>query len=249
MTWPIFVNSKGRALNSQTLNLLVTNKIKATVLVEPQDVRGYKLNYPSLEMITLKKSNMGLSYVRQKTLEIARERNLEWYWILDDDIRSFCKSNGKKCIPIKVEEALSEAQRRVSEKTGMVALEYSQIAWQNQGETNHLNSYCDVAVGIRLAACKNLSYNQELKLKVDRDFTIKILTAGWHTLRLGDVAFSVPKNGSNKGGLQSVYASGEETRYSKMLAELYPGFVTVKIKKNGRVDAKIDWKRIHELAI
>jgi hypothetical protein len=82
-----------------------------------------------------------------------------------------------------------------------------------------------------------------VNLKLDRDFTLQVLSLGYDTLRTFKYAFSCPKNGSNAGGLQGVYQTdGEELRNSQRMCELWGAQVCkLNIKSDGRPDVKINW--------
>ena len=68
------------------------------------------------------------------------------------------------------------------------------------------NGYCDVCVAIHAARAKRCTFRDACDLKLDRDFTLQVLAAGYETLRITQYSFACPKNGSNAGGLAPVYA-------------------------------------------
>lgn len=237
MIWPIFVPSKGRP-DSTTLRLLTGLPVR--VVVEPQDRAAYAAAQPSVEQFVLPKSNQGIAFVRQWILDRADD----WYWMLDDDITAFFRVEGKRCVKCPPAEALLAGQQAAVPTVGQVALEYQQFAWSSGGLPK-FNSYADVCVGIHPRVRSAAKYRAAVALKEDRDFTMQIIRSGLDVVRCASHAFSAPKNGSNLGGLSPVYAEGgREKRAVDKLVELWPWCVASQVKKDGRLDAKINWKRI-----
>jgi len=241
---PIFVTSKGRP-GAPTLKLLTEEGIPFSVLVEPQDEKRYEAALGgNKNIVVLPQNDRGLSYARQFALGLARERREGWYWMLDDDILHFYETRQKKTAIISVAEAFRRAEEYVAASLGIIALEYRRYAWNARPRQVSRNSYCDVAVLINASTSAN--YRPARYLKVDRDFTLQVLSAGRDTLRLRDVSFSVPANGSNKGGLFDTYATGIEERELRDFAAHWPGIVTFHKKPNGRPHTKIDWQIFQE---
>ena len=122
-------------------------------------------------------------------------------------------------------------------------LEYQQFAWSARKPFT-LNSYCDVAVAIHSQRTLGLQFRQDLQLKVDRDFTLQILTSGYRTLRTCHIAFAAPENGSNTGGLSDLYAiNGAEANESQAMVQLWGDTLCeTLVKPSGRHDVKVNWK-------
>jgi hypothetical protein len=243
---PIVIASKGRP-EASTLKTLADASLTALVIVEPQDADQYRKadekNGWGNEFLILPKSDGGLAFARDAALEAMRQRRQSWYWLLDDDISGFYKTIRRKTEKTRADEVLEEAEKRFAlagSQLGIGSLEYQQYAWNAKTGQIAMNSYCDVAVFINTST--SAKYRPETGLKVDRDFTLLVLSAGRTTIRLRDLSFSAPTNGSNKGGLYDEYKTGIEEKHSRVLAELWPGIVTYHKKPNGRPDAKIDWK-------
>jgi hypothetical protein len=172
---------------------------------------------------------------------LARQQNIDWYWLLDDDIRAFYETKTGKTIKLDAADAIARAEARFEQERnlGIGSLEYQQHAWNAKRNETSRNSYCDVAVFINARVSANY---RRMPLKSDRDFTLSVLASGRTTARLRDISFAVPTNGSNAGGLQATYKQGVEEQASRELARLWPGIVEFKRKKNGRPDAKINWR-------
>lgn len=241
--FPVYVATCGRAEDRYTLDQLDEHNIPHVAVVEPREEKLYKKTTKSL--LVLPKDNKGLWYVRQWILDHANKLGLEWFWMLDDDIKKFYRVENAKCIPVTVRECLLDSQRWfVNQKTcGQAALEYQQFGWGAK-KPFAINSYCDVAVCIHAKRCSKIKFRKETDLKVDRDFTLQVIASGMHAIRTTHCCFSAPKNASNKGGLQEAYLEGgREEASSKMMVEIWGPDVCKFFKKpDGRPDVKINWK-------
>lgn len=247
--WPIFIPSKGRAATGGVFPLLAGEGIRATIVVEPHEVAEYRVMQPLHTILALPQSGQGIVYSRSFILNHAKAQGHEWFWMMDDDIRSFHKVVNKRTPKCSAAGALLGAQAfaDADQKIGQVALEYAQLAWSAAKPTRR-NSYCDVVVGIRTALAPGVMYRPRAAGKEDRDFTLQTLAAGWDTVRACHLAFAAPSIGSNAGGLHAEYAAGKERAWAATLAELWPHCVTVQTKPSGRIDAKIDWAKVRAKA-
>ena len=253
--WPLYVCSKGRAGASKLLEgLNAAGWKRVTVVVEPQDAKAYSEAYPALALLVLEKNDQGLYYARVAQYAATQHKKLGWYWLLDDDITAFVRVDGKRCVHCSLVEALMGAQACAVEGVGQIALEYGQFAWSCGGRVR-FNSYADVCVAMNseLLTARGVGYREPfigLGLKGDRDFTMQVIQSGLNVARCTRYGFNCPKNGSNKGGLQATYGYGDksnrEAQASAVLAAIWPWCAEVKVKPDGRVDAKIHWNKVRE---
>lgn len=242
--WPVFVTSKGRAATARTPSLLELSGAPHRICVEPAEVDAYAEHYPRRRLLEIGDSARGLVYVRNWVLARARAEGLGWFWMLDDDIDSFYRVEGRKCVKAPAAAVLLAAQDIIG--TAMAAhgaLEYQQFAWR-QEKVAALNSYCDVAVAIHAGRTRGIGFREGPDLKTDRDFTLQVMASGWDVVRAARLAFSCPKNGSNKGGLAEDYAqAGREERASRWMESAWgPEVCRFSPKPDGRPDVKINWR-------
>jgi hypothetical protein len=244
--WPIFVPSKGRVGVGRLLPLLAFERLKVTVVVEPQERGAYAASYPFHQLLVLPKNDQGLPYARQFLLDHARRKKLGWYWMLDDDVTGFYETAQGKTQRVLASTALSGAQALRQQRDRQVSLEYQQFAWRAVQPAVR-NGYCDVVVAIDPSLA--IDFDPANVLKVDRDYTMQVIAAGMDTLRVTRFSFSAPKNGSNRGGLFEMYArQGWERMEVAKLKEKWPWCVEHQTKSDGREDAKIAWKKIRREA-
>jgi hypothetical protein len=244
--FPILIASKGRASTSSTIAALLDDGLMPCLFVEPQEWGAYRAAYPAAECVMLEQNDHGLPYVRQQILERARARGVGWYWMLDDDITAFYQVARGRNVKVAPRVALAGAQALFAHlpDVAQAGLEYQQFAWSARRPVV-FNSYCDVAVCIHVDRTRMVNNRPATDLKVDRDFTLQILATGYRTAKVCAFAFAAPKNGSNAGGLHAAYATDRrEAQASQVMARLWPGICTFRVKPDGRPDVAIDWRQL-----
>tara|TARA_R110000787_G_scaffold54657_1_gene126942 strand:- start:1016 stop:1789 length:774 start_codon:yes stop_codon:yes gene_type:complete len=248
----LLIPSKERAEKNYLYNQIQENNVEYKIFVEPQDYNKYIEIHDQKNIVIIEQNNMGIAYVRNSILSWAVSNNIKRYWTLDDDIGSFYHREGTKMIKDNI-NVLEKAEKQFIENDfGIYALEYQQFAWSAGEREFSKNSYmdCCVCIDVEKAKKSNIKYRTKFALKEDRDFAMQFIKNGYETARSTLYAFSCPKNGSNKGGLYEVYSYNDrekETAAVKRLIEEW-GDHCVKLieKKDGRIDAKIFWKKIND---
>lgn len=213
----------------------------AAVIVEPAEYEVYRAAQPGHAVFPLPEDGQGLGYSRRHAKALGDGHGAPWFWIIDDDIKAFHRFDGTKGTIVPAREALLGAQEATRPGVGQLALEYQQYAWSAGGKVVE-NSYADVCVALR----KGLPAKFRLPIKTDRDFTMQVIASGSDVLRVTKYAFSCPAIGSNKGGQHELYAASRDAVNAQILSEMWPWCCEVITKKNGRVDAKIHWRKIRQ---
>ncbi len=242
---PVWIATKGRANKPLTTALLDSEGVPYTLAVEPQDEDAYRAAYPAAALHVLDANDQGLAYVRNAILA----QNAGPFWMLDDDIQKFGKTVQNRNVRVGAREALEGAEALFAQQPLVAhgALEYWQYAWSSN-KPYALNSYCDVCVWIDASRLTMLNFRPETNLKADRDFTLQVLALGYDTMRVQAYSFATPENGSNAGGLQAEYRAGTpEQRSVEQVVRLWPGIAQPVVKKNGRHDAKINWRALRKV--
>jgi len=241
---PIFIATKGRAGNSNIIKQIDNDKGNLFLFIEPQEIEIYERFYKNAKIINIEKNNNGLAYVRNFMLQYAIKEKLNLYWNLDDDVTLYKVENGK--LLKENHNILYEAEKlfKDDETIAQASLEYCQFAWCSSNQLDY-NRYCDCVVAIKPYLCKDLFFDEKAVLKLDRDFTIQVISSGLKTLKINKYAFKCPKNGSNKGGLFDVYKLGVEQANSEYMQNKWGENICLSIvKKDGRNDVRINWKNI-----
>lgn len=245
---PILIPSKDRAKKNYLLEQLQKNNLEFYYFIEPQEIKKYTDVISIKNIINIKENDMGIAYVRNFILKYAQKNKIKRYWTLDDDLNNFYHREEKKMIKNDI-SVLSKVEKQFANKNyGIYALEYQQFAWSASKDRVE-NSYmdCCVCIDSEKAEKKQIIYDNSVSLKEDRDFGMQFVKQGYNNARSTLFAFSCPKNGSNKGGLSKVYAEGneEEKMVEKMIDKWGVDICKKIIKKDGRVDVKIFWKKIN----
>lgn len=244
----IFIATKGRAGKSTIIQHLLDEHAPLFLFVEPQEIEAYKKAYPKAVIVNIELNNQGLPFVRQFMLNFANEQGLPLYWNLDDDVQLYRVEDGK-CIKSDW-SVLRKAEEYFKDDStvAQAGLEYRQFAWSATKPYSY-NSYCDCVVAIKPHLCANFVFDNNVLLKLDRDFSIQVINAGHKTMKINRYAFSSPENGSNEGGLYDAYKSGIEEANSKAMELKWGKHICEAITKpNGRKDVKIYWKNIGKAA-
>jgi hypothetical protein len=244
---PIFIPSKGRPVVGFLLKELLATSLEWYYVVEPQEQAAYAALMPVDRLIVLPDNNKGIAFVRNFILDRCRTSGSPWFWMLDDDITGFYRVEHRRNVRTSITTVLEQAEASIAAlsdrfSVGQYALEYQQYAWSST-KKYRVNSYCDVCVAINTAV--KAAYREYVNLKEDRDFTLQVITSGFSSVRVCDLAFSAPKNGSNAGGLKPVYGTPDrESTANRRMVELWGNTICkIVVKKNGREDVKIDWSR------
>lgn len=235
---PIYIASKGRATKQHTLALLEDAGLSATLVVEPQDEAAYRAAHPDVTLHVLPENDRGLAYVRNFILDL----NEGAFWMLDDDFRGFYVRLEQRMHHIAADVALRGTQRKLR-KLGVAvgAMEYQQFAWSSTHEYV-LNTHCDCCTYIDATQITFERFNESLVLKADREFVVQVLSNGKRTARVTRYGFAAPATGSNAGGQQAAYDDDNTIRDSvQRFARMYPHIVKPVRKRNGRLDARINW--------
>ena len=245
----IFIASKGRAKESNLIEQINEYNLDYKFFVEPQEYSEYEKIIPKKRLIDIKNKDKGIAFVRQIMLEYANENKIDRYWLLDDDITNFYYREKKKMIKSSI-LVLGEVEKQfINNDYGIFALEYQQFAWSAKKDRVE-NSYMDTCINVdaKKAKQKGIKYIP-LPFKSDRDFGMQFIYHNCKIARSTLYAFSCPKNGSNKGGLYDEYNYKEGIKEKEAVQQLlgYWGSEIVKpiVKKDGRNDAKIFWKKIN----
>ena len=245
MIHPIYIPSKNRP-EAKFLELIKDLDTEKHLILEPQDIDKYSKWKDYYKILNLQKNDQGLPFARDFGKNYAENNKSKWYWLIDDDITRFYKTENKKNKHITPEEALSSAQDLFNVMpVALGALEYQQYAW-SQKKPFKLNSYADCVVCFNVERTKKYKYDLNFKLKQDRDMALQIMTDNQYVMRALQISFACPSYGSNKGGLHEIYKQNLEKEMAEKLINKWGSkYVSIQIKDHSvgqRYDAKINWK-------
>jgi hypothetical protein len=270
----IIIPSKGRA-NSQraTWRLLMDDRVPFTVVVEPQDEAAYiaalgatasevagpkagKARHPRYRVVALDKNDQGVAYARNFILDNVAPKS-GWFWIMDDDIRVFGHTEGRRVVNMSAKAMLQEVSRRMSmcihlDHLGLFSLEYSQFSFSyDSDDAICVNSYANIAVCMnRDRMPEGLRYR--LRVREDYDFVLQMLKAGFCTVRFRNLSFAVPVMGTKNGGMTPYYErqKADIRRQNRLFLEAW-GHISEEVEKGAgaskRYDIKVRWSALSDI--
>lgn len=248
----LFIPTKNRVSNCSFIKYVFENKIPAIIVLEEEDLSQYEKAFPGLEFLVLPESNKGISFVREHIKSYAYYNSYKYYWMVDDDVSAIYKRIGTKLEKINFNDLQPiEDIFKNTPNAGLFSLEYRQFAWSATKDMIK-DSFCDVFVFVSVEKVRKIKYRSYAEGKEDRDFAMQVIKSNLNTYRSTLFAFSAPGNGSNIGGLKEIFYDlpGREEVCADRLVELWGNDICNKItKSDGRVDVKINWKKINQPVI
>jgi len=234
----ICIPSKGRS-RTWTYKWLQEGGHTVHHFVEPQDERKYReAGVPNLVIIP--DNDRGLMYVRNYILDWARKRNLDWIWILDDDITQLgIAINGIDSILMA--QALDIMFDNVHKYQFPVnGINYRNYAW------SWSKSKRRYAINARVADCCVLLYlpkitwrfREEFVTKGDRDFCMQAIKYSIGVCVDMHLWIQVPTIGSNLGGLNEIYKHKKDEQSSRLFVDLWKPYAEI-VNKGERIDCKV----------
>jgi hypothetical protein len=235
----VCIASKGRP-DTKTHALFESKGYEVVHFVEPQELQAYVHHR---KVIDIGHNDKGIAFVRNKMIDWCQAQNIDWAWFCDDDITAFgyATPEGKT---IKADAGLLSAIEERAKKLPfeLTGLNYQQHAWREKKEYSVNKNFADCCVLVNVSKIK-WRYDSGVNLKEDRDFCIQAVVNGAGVLRYNRIWFSCPNVGSNKGGLQEMYAAKRDEEAAKKMVLKWSPYATLS-KKGERIDVKIDLKGI-----
>ena len=102
----IFIPTKNRYDNCKTATLIGDYK-NLFLIVEPQDYKKYRINYPHSNIIQLPEDDKGIIYCRNFIKQYTEQKDIKYYWQIDDDISYIYKRKLTKLIEKQYQSASS----------------------------------------------------------------------------------------------------------------------------------------------
>lgn len=242
----VYVPSRGRAGGSSTLRTLSEEGVRDVwMMTPPEETRRYEAEY---DRPALAQPGKGIGDARQAILTHAREEGLERYWMLDDDITgTFYRRGATRLVRESLVVVLSKMEHAIDgsgvQRVAAFGPEFRHRAWSGPPTVWDVNLRNFVCVNTAAPA------NYLPILKEDLDFALQVINAGWHTLRFNAFAFDSPRMGTTEGGCFDDYAAGLLDDSSKVLAERWPGIISLGLNADGYVESRVDWKALRSRTI
>lgn len=238
VAYPIFIPTKGRADTISTIGPLLDSRLNFTLVVEPQDEEAYRAKFPNADYLVLDRNDAGIGFARQSILNHCRAMGIQWYWSIDDNIHGFYQGQNK----CSARAALSFAESLTASygNLGIVGLDYQQFGFRaNNAYSVNRYAYCCTLINANVG----IDYRSYFDTKEDVDYLLQLLISGFNSILVHKYAMDKAAMGTTtRGGLSEAYRQKRDHEAAARIASEYP-FVELVEKKNGRLDAKIAWRR------
>jgi len=245
--YPIYIVSKGRWENPLTAKAFLKDGLDFLIAVEPQEYDNYCDAIGEKYVLKLPFSNLGVgSYpARNYCWEHSIKQGYERHWLFDDNIRKIQRLNKGKRIECKSQIALIAIEEFTDryENLYISGMDYYKFVMGTYPKPFTLNAHVYSALLIK----NDMKYRWRLKYNEDVDLCLQVLNDGYCTALFK--AFMVDKVSTTagmKGGNQTeLYDNNNNEKFwikSKMLQDLWPQFVEVKMKFK-RPHHHVNWKK------
>lgn len=242
--YPVYVISKGRWESRLTVKALERIGVPHHVVIEPQERDEYAAVMDPGKLLLLPFSNLGLGSIpaRNFVWEHARAAGAERHWILDDNIRRFCRLHKGDRRPVMDGTIFRAAEDFVDryENVALAGFEYEMFA-----QTTCLN-WPPVRFNTRIYSCilikNDLPYRWRGRYNEDTDLSLRALKDGWCTALF--VAFLAGKMATMRmtgGNTDELYKGDGRLEMALSLQRQHPD-VTRVTKLWGRYQHKVDYR-------
>lgn len=256
--YPIYIVSKGRAINGTTYKAFDKLKMPYYIVVEEQEYDAYVENvepqgygkvlildkryqdeYDTFDDLGYTKSK-GPGAARNFAWEHSIKNGFAWHWVFDDNVSCFYRLNNNRRLPIG-DGTMFRVMEDFCER-------YENVA---QGGPNYLSYAPDREIippfmlnwriYSMLLIRNDIPYRWRGRYNEDTDLSIRALKDGWCTIQfnafLGDKATTQTMSGGNS---DDFYFKEGTYNKSKMLVDMHPD-ITKMIEAYGRYHHKVDY--------
>jgi len=247
--YPIYVLSKGRFNNCLTAKCFVKDNVDFFLVVEPQEYKEYKKNFPKTNILILPDGHYGKGAipVRNWIWQHSKNNGHTRHWEFDDNITQFRRLNkGKRirCNSLKAINVIEEFTDRYK-NIAISGFNYTFFVMNHMQHPFFLNCHVYSALLID----NNIPYRWRLRYNADTDLCLQVLDNKLCTVLFN--AFTVDKMATMKmkGGNTDRYKGDGRLVMARTLEEIWPQYVETKIRF-GRPQhvIKNQWKNfIHPL--
>ena len=234
INYPVYIPSRHRADKPITTKGFDQDNIPYRLLVEPHDYDSYRTRYRDEQLVQLPKDNQGIAYVRNYALEHAKAAGYDYFWMFDDDIRSYQIRRGGK-------------QHHTNPRHLLALLEHVTNQYDNIGGSCiahsafnfSQDSKAPVVYNSQIYCAELITTQAQARFQPgvadDIDFSMQLLTEGWVTLVYKRIGFTSAVSGSNTGGLlDGEYQDDGRLALFQQLQANWPGAFNIGFHQDGR---------------
>ena len=241
--YPIYIISKNRWKTPLTAISLDEMRVPYRIAVEESEYDNYSSVIDRSKILVLPFSDLkkgsipARNWVWEHSISIGAKR----HWILDDNIRGFCRYNNNKRIAVDSGTIFKCAEDFTDryENVALSGLQYRFFATDCRLRPSFL-------LNTRIYSCilikNDLPHRWRGKYNEDTDLSLRILKDGWCTILF--MAFLQNKTGTMSmggGNTDELYQGDGRLKMAESLMKQHSDCVSITYKKYGRAQHQVDY--------
>lgn len=240
--YPIYIISKGRADTRLTSKALEAMNVPYHIVIEPQEYDAYAAVIDPKKIYVLPFSNLGQGSIpaRNWVWNHATNSGAYRHWILDDNLKMFCRFNRNMKIPCDSGTIFRASEDFVDryENVAMSGFHYWMFIPRKEKRPPYfLNTRVYSCICLR----NDIDYRWRGRYNEDTDLSIRILKDGWCTVLfnafLCDKQVTMTMSGGNSDEL---YQGDGRLQMAQSLVDQHPDVARVS-EKWGRYQHHVDY--------
>jgi hypothetical protein len=247
--YPIYIPSKGRAVECKKAVMLRSGGVPFQVVVEPQEHDLYASRFGSECILTLPFSNLGLGSIpaRNWIKDHATEEGHVRHWQLDDNIRNMArlyKGRRLQCPPSSALVICEDFTDRY-ENIAISGLNCQTFVVQARTEKDIKPFVVNTRVYSCTLVLNSIPYQWRGRYNEDTDLCLQALAGGWCTVLINAVMINKQPTMTQGGGnTDQLYQGDGRLKMARSLERQWPGVVETK-RRFGRPQHVVNnsWKK------
>ena len=242
---PVYIISKGRWESRLTSKALERMNVPYHIVIEPQEYDSYASVIDEKKIKVLPFSNLGQGSIpaRNWVWEDSISRGAKAHWILDDNIRNFCRFNKNKILAVDSGTIFRIAEDFIDryENVVMSGFQYAFFVWRKA-------KHPPIIINTRIYSCimlrNDIPHRWRGRYNEDTDLSIRILKDGYCTILfkafLAEKMTTMVMKGGNTEDLYKI--KDGRLKMAQSLKKQHPEIVDI-IWKWGKWQHQVDYSQ------
>ncbi len=242
--YPVYIISKGRWKSRLTSKALEAIGVPYHIVIEPQEYHQYAAVIDPAKILVLPFSHLGQGSIpaRNWVWEHSIAQGAKRHWILDDNIKHFCRFNRNQKIRVADGTIFRAAEQFVEryENVGLAGFAYYMFVPRKAGDYAPFKANTRIYSTILIQ--NDLPFRWRGRYNEDTDLSLRVLKAGHCTVQFNSFLSEKMATMTMKGGNTDELYSGEgRLAMAKSLQTQHPD-VTKITRKWGRWQHHVDYR-------
>ena len=223
--YPVYVPSKGRWNDCQTVQFMLADKVPFRLVVEPSEYENYKARFPEANILVTPRNNMRLLGVRNWIREHSIAEGHKRHWQFDDNIRKVLHRYRGKRIPVNANIGIVAVEDFTDRYTnvGVSGFNYDTFVRPENKSPFYLNAHVYSGSLIN----NEMPYKWRMLYNDDTDLCLQVLTGGLCTIAFNSFMIQKINTMVVKGGnTDDLYRGDGRLRMARDLERVWPYTVT-----------------------